>query len=138
MGEFTMKIKQVSELTGVPASAIRYYESQGLLPPTKRTASGYRHYSQEDVFNIRLIKFNQNLGFQLSELKILAQPKENIDHSKLLDSLQTKQKDVAILIDELKLKQKQLNAIESIAVNYWNKGKCVPQEELENMLALDT
>ncbi len=89
-----MKIKQVSEATGVPASAIRYYESQGLLPAAKRTASGYRHYSEEDILNIRLIKFNQSIGFQLSELKILAQPKENIDHSQLLASLKAKQQDV--------------------------------------------
>lgn len=133
-----MKIKQVSELTGVSASAIRYYESQGFLPATKRTAGGYRQYSQEDVLNIRLIKFNQKLGFKLSELENIAHPKDNINYSELVNSLTQKKADIKALIDELKHRLKLLSAIEKTAENYWLKSECIPPEELEKLLSLDT
>lgn len=133
-----MKIKQVSELTGVSASAIRYYESKGFLPATKRTAGGYRQYSQEDVLNIRLIKFNQKLGFKLSELENIAHPKDNVNYAELVSSLAQKKADVKALIDELKLRLKLLNAIEKTAENYWLKSECIPPEELERLLELET
>ncbi len=37
-----MNIKKVSELSGVSADTIRYYEKIGLIPPVKRNKNGVR------------------------------------------------------------------------------------------------
>ncbi|MUT68557.1 MerR family DNA-binding transcriptional regulator [Paenibacillus sp. NEAU-GSW1] len=38
-------IKQVSERTQLPASTLRYYDKEGLMPLLKRTDRGTRKYS---------------------------------------------------------------------------------------------
>ena len=42
MGSYT--IGQVAERSGFPATALRYYEGIGLVPPAARTDAGYRLY----------------------------------------------------------------------------------------------
>ena len=37
-----MKIGELSRLTGLATSAIRFYEASGLLPSAERGANGYR------------------------------------------------------------------------------------------------
>jgi DNA-binding transcriptional MerR regulator len=39
-----MKIGELAERSGIPASSIRYYEKEGLLPKAQRGANGYRVY----------------------------------------------------------------------------------------------
>ena len=41
-----MNIKKVSELTGITADTIRYYERIGLIPPVPRNQAGIRDFSQ--------------------------------------------------------------------------------------------
>jgi DNA-binding transcriptional MerR regulator len=48
---------------------IRYYEGLGLLPRARRSDSGYRLYSSQDVGRLRLIKRARLLGLSLSEIK---------------------------------------------------------------------
>jgi|SRR5215470_1821130 len=64
-----MKIGDLSHRAGVNASAIRYYEKIGLLPPPPR-ASGQRRYSTEALDRILLIRFAGEMGFTLREIRI--------------------------------------------------------------------
>lgn len=52
-----MRIREFSELTGIGADTLRYYEKEGLLHPA-RDANGYRTYGERDaawaVFILRL------------------------------------------------------------------------------------
>ena len=45
----TMRIGEAAERVGVASSAIRYYESLGILPEPDRTESGYRGYHEDDI-----------------------------------------------------------------------------------------
>jgi MerR family redox-sensitive transcriptional activator SoxR len=65
-------IGEVAERTGVPASAIRYYETAGILPKPSRS-SGRRYYRAEDIRRIDVLKFAQQTGFTLHEIKTLFQ-----------------------------------------------------------------
>lgn len=47
---------------------IRYYESVGLLPPPRRTPSGYRLYGEADVARLRFILRAKQVGFRLREI----------------------------------------------------------------------
>jgi MerR family transcriptional regulator, redox-sensitive transcriptional activator SoxR len=64
-----MKIGELAARTGLAASAIRYYESLGLLSAPHRTA-GQRRYSEEAVYRMLLIRFAGDMGFALAEIKL--------------------------------------------------------------------
>lgn len=63
-----MRIGVLSELTGVPAKTIRYYEGVGLIPPADRQANGYRAYSQTDVDILHFIQRSRALGFSVKKV----------------------------------------------------------------------
>jgi MerR family copper efflux transcriptional regulator len=53
---------------GLSASAIRYYEEIGLLPPSSRSQTGYRLYSQDDLARLRFVKRARLLDLSLDEI----------------------------------------------------------------------
>ncbi len=68
MGE--MRIGEVAERAGVRASAVRYYESVGLLPLARRQ-SGQRRYGPEVLLRLAGIRVAQEAGFRVSEIRRL-------------------------------------------------------------------
>jgi len=66
-----MNIGQASKASGVSAKMIRYYEQTGLIPAAGRTASGYRDYSDDDVYVLRFIRRARDLGFSVNEINEL-------------------------------------------------------------------
>ena len=64
-----MKIGELAGRTGVNTSAIRYYESVGLLPAPHRSG-GQRRYPDNAVYRVLLIRFARNMGFTLGEIKL--------------------------------------------------------------------
>lgn len=58
----------VSERTGLPGSAIRYYETEGLVAP-ERNPSGHRRYSRADIRRLSFVMISQGLGFSISEIR---------------------------------------------------------------------
>jgi DNA-binding transcriptional MerR regulator len=54
---------------GLTPKAVRLYEARGLLPPAKRSESGYRVYSQHDVEVLRFIRQARALSLSLEEIK---------------------------------------------------------------------
>jgi DNA-binding transcriptional MerR regulator len=59
-------IKDLAERSGVSVKAVRYYESRGLLAPT-RAANGYREYDDADVVVVREIRALLSLGLTADE-----------------------------------------------------------------------
>lgn len=57
----------VADVAGVTSETVRYYEERGLIPPPRRSPTGYRLYGPEYVERIRFVKRAQELGFTLSE-----------------------------------------------------------------------
>lgn len=72
-----MFIKELSQLTGVTAKTIRYYESIGLLPPPQRAENNYRVYSSDAVDRLRFIASIRALGFSLAEIFELLEAQAN-------------------------------------------------------------
>lgn len=66
-----MNIGQAAVKGGVSAKMIRHYEAIGLLSPVRRTASGYRVYSDSDVHTLQFIKQARNLGFSMEQIRNL-------------------------------------------------------------------
>jgi DNA-binding transcriptional MerR regulator len=60
-------IGELARRTGVAASALRYYERVGLLPPAERVG-GRRHFPPSSAERVALIRLCQDAGFTLSEI----------------------------------------------------------------------
>jgi MerR family redox-sensitive transcriptional activator SoxR len=65
-----ISIGQVAAAANVRASAIRYYESEGLLPPAYRK-SGRRVYDPGVLDRLALIQLASQCGFSLVEIRTL-------------------------------------------------------------------
>ena len=66
----TLSIGEVARRTGLRPSALRYYEEAGILPTPARV-SGQRRYDAEVVRRVDLLRFAQQAGFTLDEIKTL-------------------------------------------------------------------
>ncbi|MBN8713517.1 MAG: heavy metal-responsive transcriptional regulator [Xanthomonadales bacterium] len=66
-----LTIGGVARRAGVGIDTIRYYEREGLLPPPRRRASGYRDYGLDMVERLRFIRRAKDLGFTLEEVREL-------------------------------------------------------------------
>ena len=73
-----MKIGELSKLTGVSTSTIRFYEKHGLIPTVTRRRNGYRSYDDLAVSRLQTIANCRELGFSLSEIR-KALPKSMAD-----------------------------------------------------------
>jgi MerR family transcriptional regulator, copper efflux regulator len=63
----------------VTRGTLRLYESQGLIPPPKRSAAGYRHYPASEVLRLQAIRHLKEIGFTLKEIALLLHEREQGD-----------------------------------------------------------
>lgn len=71
-------IGEVARAAGVAATALRYYEREGLLAPTDRTRAGYRLYDEEAVRRLEFIRAAQAVGFTLGDIRALLELNGNL------------------------------------------------------------
>lgn len=64
-----LTIGTLARESGVNLETVRFYERSGLLPEPQRSASGYRHYQEQDVRRLRFIRRGRELGFSLDEIR---------------------------------------------------------------------
>jgi DNA-binding transcriptional MerR regulator len=64
-------IGDVAERVGIRPSAIRYYETRGMIRPALRRANGYRFFGEDAVRMLLFVKRAQALGITLKEIKPL-------------------------------------------------------------------
>ncbi|CAB4866039.1 MAG: MerR family transcriptional regulator [Actinobacteria bacterium] len=60
-----LTIKEVSQRTGLAASTIRMWEHRYGFPAPARTASGYRHYTDEEIAQIKSVIAYRDRGLSL-------------------------------------------------------------------------
>jgi MerR family redox-sensitive transcriptional activator SoxR len=63
-------ISEVARQTGLRASAIRYYEQIGILPPPRRS-SGQRRYDTTVLYRLAIVQRARTMGFSLQEIRQL-------------------------------------------------------------------
>jgi DNA-binding transcriptional MerR regulator len=61
-------IKTAAEKMNLTPNTLRFYEKEGLLPSVKRTESGIRHYSNEDIEWLGLICCLKNTGMSIKQI----------------------------------------------------------------------
>jgi MerR family transcriptional regulator, mercuric resistance operon regulatory protein len=66
-----LAIGALSGQTGVNVETIRYYEREGLLPSTRRTAGGHRVFGEAHLRRLIFIRRSRELGFSGTEVRAL-------------------------------------------------------------------
>jgi MerR family transcriptional regulator, redox-sensitive transcriptional activator SoxR len=66
--EHTLTIGAVSERTGVAASALRYYEAEGLIG-SERTDGGQRRFARDVIRRVSFIRVAQQVGLSLEDIR---------------------------------------------------------------------
>lgn len=68
MADGKLSIGQVSKRTGVPVKTLRFWSDEGLVPPSGRTRSGYRLYSEADLAKLDLVRTLRDAGLGLDAI----------------------------------------------------------------------
>ncbi len=76
------RIGDVTNLLGISADTLRYYEKIGLLPAINRTESGIRVYLERDLSRLRFIRRAQKMQFSLKEIAELLKMREDPQHAR--------------------------------------------------------
>lgn len=98
-----MRIGELSKLSGLTASRIRFYEASGLIGAVGRTANGYRDYSPEALSILEIIDSAQRAGFSLDQIRhLLPMGKSKWNHDELLKALRRKVSDIEEMQKRLK------------------------------------
>ena len=66
-----MRISELAESAGVPASTVRYYERVGLMALPPRTASGYRDYGDDAAARLLFIARARRMGLSCEQITTL-------------------------------------------------------------------
>ena len=107
-----MTIKEASQVTGVSADTLRYYERIGLIPPVPRNESGIRNYDEASIGWINFIKCMRGAGLPIEALiEYVALCKEG-------DKTEASRK--AILIEQSDILQQRIESLQKtlVKLNY--------------------
>jgi DNA-binding transcriptional MerR regulator len=67
----TYSIGDLARATGVKATTIRFYETEGLLAPPARTEGGHRVYGKPQLDRLGFIRHARELGFGMDDIREL-------------------------------------------------------------------
>ncbi len=77
-GTEPLTIGRLSRRTGMPVRTIRYWSDVGALPPSGRTAAGYRLYGTASVARLELIRTLRDLGLGLQDVRRVLERKTTV------------------------------------------------------------
>ncbi len=106
-----LQIGEVAKLIGVSPKTIRYYHEIGLLAEPKRTESGYRLYTAQDLLRLQHIRRLRSLGLPLERIReILGEPVH--EHEQVLrNALQSLVEELTAQILELEERREMLEKL---------------------------
>jgi len=121
-----MQIKTLAERTGLSDSAIRYYESIGLLPAPQRRPNGYRDYDEADVSRLQFVAGARALDFSLDDIaEILAlRDRREAPCRVVLNLLREKEEEITRRITELQCLKVELQEL-------YNLGRTFPTDDVD-------
>ncbi|MCI9073273.1 MAG: MerR family transcriptional regulator [Lachnospiraceae bacterium] len=62
-------VGEMAKELGIPASTLRYYDQEGLLPFVKRSSSGMRMFTDADYETLMVIGYLKKSGLSIKEIK---------------------------------------------------------------------
>lgn len=124
-----MRIGELAARAGVSASAIRFYESSGLLAPVGRGANGYRDYSEDTLQRLLMIRSAQRLGFPLEALRGILAYGEEIPHAEIVQALEGRLAEIDAMRSALLRQRREVVALRRDLEARWASGRCLELPE---------
>lgn len=75
-----MRIKTLSDKTGISRRNIHFYLQQGFLTPEVNSANGYYNFTSKDIMRLNIIKKLRDAGFSLSSIRSIINTPEAIEY----------------------------------------------------------
>lgn len=104
-------VGEMAKRLGVTASALRYYDKEGLLPFVERTKSGIRMFKDEDYEWLKIIECLKKTGMSLKDIRKFVYMAMEGDRTvdERLTLIKARQKEVERQIEQLKETLEALN-----------------------------
>lgn len=125
-----MKIGELAARSGMAASAIRYYEQEGLLPKAGRGANGYRVYQESALEQLNLIDTGQKLGFSLDAIRAVLKLQGEALQEGLLQGLDARLAEIDGLIATLAAQRQALLDSRERLRDARAQGQCLNRTDL--------
>lgn len=143
------QVKWIEENLGITRNALRYFESQGLIP--ENVGGKYREYSDKEVNKIWLIKRLQGIGYSAKEISDIF-THEDYDMKASLDKkiceLEKKRKDIddslgyarqirltgQLPVGSNKIGELTCEEVQNQAVKEWNVNNNPTLEKMERFM----
>jgi DNA-binding transcriptional MerR regulator len=118
-----MKINDVSKLTDLPISTLRFYERKNLIPDIflQRDANNYRVYSKEIVEFLEDVKALLSVGFSIEEISLLVSQELNLSYEVKKQAFEQKIKEIEDVQKRLEKSKKFLHAVLESKANFQTK-----------------
>lgn len=106
-----MQIRELSKLTGISSTTIRFYEKAGVLPKAKKGHNGYRDYPEDRVMQLQMIGRAKALGFTLKEIKELSALlfSKKLNPKEMAKRLKEKNNEIDLKIESLQRMKSEIN-----------------------------
>jgi DNA-binding transcriptional MerR regulator len=125
-----VRISELAERVGVPASTVRYYERVGLIASPARTAAGYRDYDDDAAARLLFVTRARRMGLtceQIAEvLPIWGGANCAAAHEEVTRLVETKRTEIAERIRELERFAQQLDDVHAALAGSPPPGACLP------------
>lgn len=125
-----MRIGQAAEAAGLEATAIRFYEKEGVLPGPERTESGYRDYTEKDIELLRFVRRARSLEFPLDDIREIVELRRSgqAPCGVVRNAMTREANRIDERIRELQALRRELDHLQRVAsqvADDWPRGDCV-------------
>lgn len=62
-------VGETAKMLGVPASTLRYYDKEGLLPFVARSSGGIRQFRESDIEWLRVVGCMKRAGMSIKDIR---------------------------------------------------------------------
>ncbi len=109
-----LRIGELARLTETNNETLRFYEARGLLEEPRRSESGYRLYTEEEVQRVRFILRARRMGFSLREIHELLSLRVTREASTCGEVKELAEHKLAAIEDRIAELQRMKGALEQI------------------------
>ncbi len=90
-----LRVGEVAKLAGVRVSAVRFWEEQGLLQPTRDKESKYRLYDDEQVRKLQIVVLLRKSGYDFAAIRTVLEQLTTGTADQILAAAQHRLEDLA-------------------------------------------
>lgn len=129
-------VGEMAKVLGIPASTLRYYDKEGLLPFVERSSGGIRMFTENDYEWLKVIECLKESGLSIKDIKSFIVMAKRGDESSLTERLTLFQSRRNAVKKQLKKMQETLELLE-FKCWYYEQAIQDGTEERVRSLSLD-